>query len=99
VLVFGGPQSLRDLARAEQVRASTMSRIVDALEVQGLVQRRTSDSDRRAVEIRATKRGTALLMKGRERRVKFLASYLVRLNQEELADVAQAVHAIRGVLQ
>src|SRR5271167_3430794 len=56
VIVFGGPVSLRDLARAEQVRAPTMSRIVDALEAQGLAKRRTNAKDRRAVIIAATKK-------------------------------------------
>src|SRR5215475_2178440 len=32
VLVFGGPRSLGELANAEQVRAPTMSRIVNGLE-------------------------------------------------------------------
>src|SRR5215813_7409473 len=36
VLVFGGPQSLSDLANAEQVRAPTMSRLVAELEADGL---------------------------------------------------------------
>src|SRR5271168_2988529 len=73
VIVFGGSVSLRDLANAEQVRPPTMSRIVDALEAQGLAHRRIDQKDRRAVLIAATKKGTALLMKGRQRRVKFLA--------------------------
>ena len=34
VLVFGGPMSLNQLAQAEQVRPPTMSRIVDALELE-----------------------------------------------------------------
>ncbi len=55
VIVFGGPISLRELARAEQVRAPTMSRIVDALEAQGLARRTINTQDRRAVLIAATK--------------------------------------------
>src|SRR5438445_3264537 len=54
VIVFGGPVSLNDLARAEQVRPPTMSRIVDALEAKGLARRRTNQQDRRAVLIEAT---------------------------------------------
>src|SRR5277367_892817 len=73
VIVFGGPVSLRDLARAEQVRPPTMSRIVDALESQGLARRNINQQDRRAVLIEATEKGAALLKQGRKRRVKFLA--------------------------
>ena len=87
VIVFGGPVSLRDLARAEQVRPPTMSRIVDALEAEGLARRRVNQQDRRAVLIEATKRGAATLKQGRKRRVKFLASYLSQLTNSELSDI------------
>src|SRR5215475_8975886 len=42
VIVFAGPLSLNDLARAEQVRPPTVSRIVDALETEGLARRRVN---------------------------------------------------------
>ena len=99
VIVFGGPVSLRDLARAEQVRPSTMSRIVDALEAEGLARRRVNQQDRRAVLIEATKRGAATLKQGRKRRVKFLASYLSQLTNSELSDIERAVRAIQKALQ
>ncbi|MGA2814521.1 MAG: MarR family transcriptional regulator [Candidatus Acidiferrum sp.] len=98
VIVFGGPMSLRDLARAEQVRPPTMSRIVDALEAQGLARRRADQRDHRAVQIAATKKGIALLMEGRKRRVQFLASYLSRLSRTELAHIARAVRAVQKAL-
>jgi DNA-binding MarR family transcriptional regulator len=99
VIVFGGPISLRDLAKAEQVRPPTMSRIVDALESQGLAHRRVDKQDRRAVVIAATTKGVATLKEGRRRRVKFLASYLASLDREELAHVAQAVRTIQKALR
>src|SRR5271155_570066 len=99
VIVFGGPVSLRDLAKAEQVRPPTMSRLVDALEAQGLARRRIDQKDRRAVLIAATKKGATLLKQGRQRRVKFLASHLSRLEARELAHIAKAVQAIRNALQ
>src|SRR5215467_12402933 len=65
VLVFGGAMSLNDLARAEQVRPPTMSRIVDALESEGLARRTVNPQDRRAVVLEATSRGSAVLRAGR----------------------------------
>jgi len=99
VIVFGGPISLRDLAKAEQVRPPTMSRIVDALEAQGLARRRIDQKDRRAVLIAATKKGATLLKQGRKRRVKFLASYLSKLDRTELSLIANALGAIQRALQ
>ena len=98
VIVFGGPVSLNDLARAEQVRPPTMSRIVDALETAGLACRRTNERDRRAVLIEATSRGAAMLKQGRKRRVRFLAAHLARLNAAEVAQIDHAVQAIRKAL-
>jgi DNA-binding MarR family transcriptional regulator len=99
VIVFGGPVSLNDLAQAEQVRPPTMSRIVNALEAAGLARRSLNEQDRRAVLIEATGRGIATLRQGRSRRVKFLASYLSRLNSAELADLELALNAIRKALE
>jgi len=99
VIVFRGPVSLGDLARAEKVRPPTMSRIVHALEAEGLVRRQVNQQDRRAVLIEATEKGAAMLKQGRKRRVKFLASYLSELANSELSDIERAVQAIRKVLE
>ena len=47
VLVFRGPLSLAELAAAEQVRAPTMSRLVEGLVREGLVTRETVPTERR----------------------------------------------------
>lgn len=98
VIVFGGPLSLNDLARAEQVRPPTMSRIVDALEKEGLARRRANPQDRRAVLIEATPKGALILKQGRMRRVKHLAGYLRRLSPAEQKQIENAVRAIHKAL-
>jgi DNA-binding MarR family transcriptional regulator len=99
VVVFGGPISLNDLARAEQVRPPTMSRVVDALEAQGLARRRTNQQDRRAVLIEATTKGASMLRLGRNRRVKFLAAHLRRLSATERKDIERALQAIQKAMR
>lgn len=98
VLVFGGAMSLNDLARAEQVRPPTISRIVDALESEGLARRTVNPQDRRAVVIEATEKGTAILWQGRKRRVKFLAKRLSRLSEAERRQIESAVQAIQRAM-
>lgn len=98
VLVFGGAMSLNDLARAEQVRPPTMSRIVDALESEGLVRRTVNQQDRRAVVLEATEKGTAILWQGRKRRVKFLAKHLSRLSEQERQQINDAIKAIQKAM-
>ena len=98
VLVFGGAMSLNELARAEQVRPPTMSRIVDALESEGLVRRTVNLQDRRAVVIEATEKGAGILWQGRKRRVKFLAKHLSRLSDTEQMQIESAVQAIQKAM-
>src|SRR5688572_4173141 len=73
VLVFAGPMRLTDLARIEQVKPPTMTKVVAGLEAGGLVRRRADEEDARAVRLEATARGTKLLQEGRRRRVERLA--------------------------
>ena len=49
VLVFGGATTVGALARAEQVSAPTMSRLVSGLERDGFVVREAAEDDARAV--------------------------------------------------
>jgi DNA-binding MarR family transcriptional regulator len=98
VLVFGGAMSLNDLARAEQVRPPTMSRIVDALESASLIRRTTNPQDRRAVVLEATEKGKAILWQGRKRRVKFLAKHLSRLSEQERKQIDGAIKAIQKAM-
>ena len=64
VLVFGGPQRLTDLARAEQVRPPTMTKVVGALESAGFVRRVADPADARVSRVEATARGRKLLLDG-----------------------------------
>lgn len=98
VLVFGGAMSLNELAKAEQVRPPTMSRIVDALESEGLVRRTVNQHDRRAVVLEATETGTAILWRGRKRRVKFLAKHLSHLSEQERKQIHDAIKAIQKAM-
>lgn len=94
VLVFAGPQSLASLAQAEQVKPSTMSRIVSGLLRAKLVHRKTDKRDRRAVVIEPTEKGARIMQEGRRRRVAALAAAVQRLSQEEIArldEVAQLI--------
>src|ERR1700679_2744618 len=83
VIVFGGPVTLGDLAAAEQVRPPTMTRIVNALEEQGLVERKQNTKDARSIHLSATPAGKKLLMAGRTRRVRALAKQIASLSSED----------------
>ena len=84
VIVFGGKTSLSELAKTEQVRPPTMSRIIDALVRDGLVKRETDKTDRRSIIITATEKGTRIMHEGRGRREKRLLELLQPLHREEI---------------
>jgi len=90
VVVFAGPITLRDLAAAEGVTPPTMTRLVDGLEGDGLVVRRDDPSDGRAIRIRATAKGTKLLMNARAQRVAALTARVADLSADEQALLGRA---------
>lgn len=94
VLVFGGPQTLKDLAAAEQVRAPTMSRLVAEMEEEGLATKAGDKSDGRVVRIAATVKGRALLEAGRERRLELLTAQVEALSRAE----RETLHAAAEIL-
>ncbi|TML27563.1 MAG: winged helix-turn-helix transcriptional regulator [Actinobacteria bacterium] len=98
VLVFGGPRTLGELAAAEQVRPPTMTRIVQALEVGGLVRRERDADDRRVHRLHATANGRRVMQRGRERRVANLATLLDRLSLDEIARVREAAELVERAL-
>ena len=99
VLVFAGPTSLAQLAKAEQVKPPTMARLVDALEAAGLARREADKSDLRAVRIRATAKGRKLLLEGRARRLRQLMQMLEGASAAERAALASAVSTLQRLLQ
>ncbi len=99
VVVFGGPRSLNELAKAEQVRPPTMSRIVDALVKGGLVKREVNKSDRRAITITPTGKGTRLMHEGKSRREKQLITLLKNLEPSDLEHVDRASEILTKALR
>jgi DNA-binding MarR family transcriptional regulator len=98
VVVFGGPVTLGQLARAEQVKPPTMSRIVTGLEKDGLVRREGDERDRRLTRIHATPKGQKVLVAGRARRVELLASAVKRLGAAEVAELGRGAQLLRGLI-
>jgi DNA-binding MarR family transcriptional regulator len=98
VLVFGGSKTLGELARAEQVKPSTMSRMVAGLVRSRLVGITPDRQDARRLRICATAKGTRLLNKGRRLRIATLATQLDSLAPEQLARLGEAVAILHGLL-
>ena len=90
ILVFAGDRSIGELARAEQVSSPAISRIVTALQEQGLVVRETASDDRRRVRVHATERGRTVIEIARRRRIEVISEMLRHLTEAELRNLERA---------
>lgn len=98
VVVFGGPVTLGQLARAEQVRPPTMTKIVTGLEKDGLVERKPDSHDGRVTRIIATAKGQRILVEGRARRVKSLTQAVEGLSDAELAQLDRGIKVFQKLI-
>jgi DNA-binding MarR family transcriptional regulator len=98
VVVFGGPLALGRLAAAEQVRPPTMTRIVSALEEDGLVRRVRDARDRRSVVVAATAKGSRLLQRARRKRIENLGGLLGSLGEDEVRTLEEAAAILERAL-
>lgn len=90
VLVFAGGKTPGELAQIEQVKPPTMTKLIQALENEGLVMRRVLKHDKRALMVKVTAKGRRKLVNAQQLRVRNLAKLMNSLNQEELRTLANA---------
>jgi DNA-binding MarR family transcriptional regulator len=93
-----GPISPSELARIEDVRRPTATRVVAILEGRGLVARAPDLCDRRSYRVALTDRGRRLLRETRSRRDAYLARALARLEPAELAELDRALVLLERVI-
>jgi DNA-binding MarR family transcriptional regulator len=89
-----GPLRLGDLAAAERIAPSTLTRLVSALEDQGYVERRAVPGDARVWELVVTARGREVLDRIRQESTVLLADSLLTLSPDELGALATALPAL-----
>jgi DNA-binding MarR family transcriptional regulator len=98
VVVFGGPVTLGELAAAEQVRPPSMTRIVKALEADGLITRVIDETDRRIARLRATPKGERLMKEGRNARVALLAELVRPLTPHDRRTLDKASRILERIV-
>jgi DNA-binding MarR family transcriptional regulator len=99
VLVFGGARSLTELAAAEQVTTATMSKLVTAMEAEGLLRRYPDVNDARSIRIEATAKARRILERGRSRRLDLLERLLADATTAEIDAVRIAAEALEQALE
>jgi DNA-binding MarR family transcriptional regulator len=92
-----GPIRVGDLAARERVAAPTMTRIVQALEASGYVQRLSDPDDGRSARIAVTARGRGQLEGMRRARTAYLAERLARLDAADMARLLAALPVLEAL--
>ncbi len=90
---------IRELAARERVSPPAMTKHVDRLERDGLVERTQSEDDRRRVGIKLTDEGQRLLRRVRSRRTAWLAQRLAKLDAAELSAIEAAIGPLSRLLR
>lgn len=86
-----GPMRLGDLAAAEGIAPSTLTRLVDVLEVSGYVRRCPDPADARASTLAITQPGREILERIRAESTALLAQFLGELTPSQQATLASAL--------
>ncbi|WP_334170849.1 MarR family winged helix-turn-helix transcriptional regulator [Sinomonas sp.] len=94
LLAKRGPQTMRQLADAERVQAPSMTRTVNALSAQNLVERTENPTDGRQVVVSVTPEGVAVLEESRRLRSAWLASRLEGLPDRDRAVMHRAAEIL-----
>src|SRR5450631_4917445 len=94
-----GPLRLGDLAAAEKIAPSTLTRIVTALEERGYVKRCAVPGDARASTLAITPRGHEVLERIRHESTAMLADILALLRPEQIEALAQALPALEQLTE
>jgi len=98
-LAATGPLTLGSLAHTEHVTAPSMTRLVTAMEQDGLVERVPSAQDGRKVFVRLTDSGRSVLGTGQDRRVRALVSWLKPIGSDGLKIMDEATVLLETVLR
>jgi DNA-binding MarR family transcriptional regulator len=99
VVFRDGPLTLGQLAHAEHVRAPSISRTVDSLVNEGLVERTPNPEDARAVLVSITDAGVKFVKDVRKARRSWLASRWLELSADDRHQLTRAAPILLRLAQ
>jgi DNA-binding MarR family transcriptional regulator len=94
-----GPLTPTELAAAERVKPSTITRVAAILREAGLVRRKSDPGDRRSSRVELTARGRELIERDRRRKTAYLAKQIAKLSEEEVRALNRAVELIERMVE
>jgi DNA-binding MarR family transcriptional regulator len=89
-----GPVRLGDLAAAERIAPSTLTRLINVLEEKGYVRRDAAPGDARAYLVSVTEQGRDVLERIKQEATNLLTDILLTLPADQLAALSSALPAL-----
>lgn len=93
-----GPLPVSEIAHADSLNPTMVSRIVGALEAKGLVERIRSADDRRSFTVAATAEGDHLQARIRDQRVATIVEGARHLTPAQQASISDALDALESLI-
>lgn len=94
VIVFAGPLQPKKLADLEKVKPPTMTRLLQGLEADSLIERSPDPLDARSHLVFATPRGIKVLQEARSRRIAHLSDRLSSVSKDEAVTLERAAEIL-----
>jgi DNA-binding MarR family transcriptional regulator len=94
VIDVHGPLTLGSLADHERVAPPSITKLVNKLEAEGLVQRTTDLADRRITRVATSAQGASLLAESRRRKTAWLTSRIGQLDADAQRRLAAALDVL-----
>ena len=94
-----GPMRLSELAAAEGINPTMLSRIVGDLVGQGLLERSSDEGDRRAAWVKPTRAGRLIAQRMRRERTDALNAAMGGLSEHEQKLIARALPALEALAE
>ena len=98
-VVRSGPTRLSDLADAEGINPTMLSRAVAGMVQDGLLERTSDEGDRRAAWVKATRRGVKLVERMRRERTDAVNVALAALSESDRQRIEQALPGLEALAE
>jgi DNA-binding MarR family transcriptional regulator len=95
-LLRHGPLRLSELAEQLRIAPRSATEVIDALQAHALVERQPDPSDRRAVLVGLTAKGTEVAAAIRSSRDAGAAGFFARLEEHDRAELSRILGTLRG---
>jgi DNA-binding MarR family transcriptional regulator len=94
-----GPSTPGELAAAEAVQPPSITRIVNVLEENQLVERMVVSDDRRSVKLRLTPKARRLMQTIRDQRTAWLADRFAELTPGQIGDLQRGIATLEQIVE